>query len=294
MNNQIDLHKQILQLCQKIYPSHITEDKLCLPSSTAKILLFAEKNRLIHFLALEQKATGQNQLLQKSAQEYRQYQKDLYLSLDLLSKNLKGKQYLVIKTFSSYPHTTSDLDVLVKNASDYRQLSTDIQQKHIVFPVKTDINLKISWTTGREISDNFVWSNTDTKKFNSLEITVPNPDLDVLIRLAHIPFELAEIRLGELLYIFRQARTVNWLKLKKEAEDNSWKNTYQRMIEIFNNLHHTLYHQPLLNNQETKDLGQLYFPVTIPYWILIGAIIEKRAWNKIWGGRYILKDRLGL
>lgn len=102
--------------------------------------------------------------------------------------------------------------------------------------------------------------------------------------MAHLPFEQAEIRLGELLHIFKQSKKVHWEILEKEAVLNGWGSTFRRTKALFNSLHERLF----------KKTDYIHFPYRVSFVSLAQAVIEKKAWNKIWGARYVIKDRLGL
>ena len=46
--------------------------------------------------------------------------------------------------------------------------------------------------------------------------------------MGHLPFEQAEMKLGELLHIYVQFDKVNWVLLEKEASDNGWKTRFKK------------------------------------------------------------------
>jgi len=259
-----NLNQQFISLCYSIYPKKITAPFIY---NDEQFFSYLKKNRLDDYFTLKY---GQEK------QEYNQYKKNLISSLKLLKKILGNEPFIVIKTLSSYPHITSDLDVIIKNKIPVSKI------KKTNFSLKTDVNNRISWTEDEEISREFVWKNVEEYDFHGIKILVPNPDLDVLIRLAHLPFEQAEIRLGELLHIYRQAKTVNWERLQKEAERNHWLKTFERVRLLLNKLHDGMF-----NKQRP-----IRFPYRLSFFLLVQAIIEKKAWRKIWGARYVIKNRL--
>ncbi|PIQ73498.1 hypothetical protein COV58_02140 [Candidatus Roizmanbacteria bacterium CG11_big_fil_rev_8_21_14_0_20_36_8] len=293
MKEKTSPQKQIIDLCEKIYPKKITSNSLKIPSSDSELIYFAQKNRLIHFLALTYQSDS---FYSQYAKEFRSYTDAIIKSLQILSRITDLSELLVIKTISSYPHDTSDLDILVKNHQKAEEVKKMIQDKQIHFPFDTDINFKISWTDSEEVSNTYIWSHVKRIEFNGMKIFVPNPELDVLIRVAHMPFELAEVRLGELMHIYNQSKNIRWDELEKEAQDNNWEKTFHHITALLNELHTLLYDEPWHAKLQRgkKQNSPLQFPISVPYSILARAVIEKRAWKKLWGARYILKDRLGL
>ena len=218
--------------------------------------------------------------------EYKDYQKRLKDSLIIVKKVLGKEPFLVIKTFSSYPRITSDLDVVVKKKSLLKKIK-------IKAPLEIDPHYKISWTNSPEISNNFVWNNIKNYNYQGINLLVPNNQLDTLIRIAHIPFETGEIRQEELLHIFRQSKNIDWKILQKEVRKCGWPKTFKRMINLLNKIHCTLYDQPLMGKKCRQKLKKiLYFPYQLPLFFLAQTVWEKRAFKKILGARYIIKDRL--
>ena len=264
-----NLKKQFSRLCYSIYPKTITAS---LMQKDRELYPFLKKNRLDHYFALTLDKKNE------TIKEYDLYKNKISTSLKIVKERLKGKQYLVIKTFSCYPHITSDLDIIIKES-----IATE-KYNNLHLPIAYDISNSISWTNSPEISSNFIWSNILKYNFDNNQFFVPNSDLDVLIRMGHLPFEQAEMRLGELLHIYSQFNKVNWIVLEKEASDNGWKNTFQKTKHLLEMLHTKLFY--------TSDF--VGFPYRLSFTLLTQAVIEKKAWKKIWGARYIIKDRLGV
>jgi len=220
---------------------------------------------------------------------------DEYLEIDLGKEEKENKVLVKLFVMKSYEdvneilnalrqgYTIAVIDIKTLRQKDSIELKRAVSKiKKTNFPLKTDVNNRISWTEDEEISREFVWKNVEEYDFHGIKILVPNPDLDVLIRLAHLPFEQAEIRLGELLHIYRQAKTVNWERLQKEAERNHWLKTFERVRLLLNKLHDGMF-----NKQRP-----IRFPYRLSFFLLVQAIIEKKAWRKIWGARYVIKNRL--
>jgi len=71
-----------------------------------------------------------------------------------------------------------------------------------------------------------------------------------------------------------------------------WPRTFRRTVRILAALHESLFNARLHGADASPLKGSIHFPYRIPYLVLAGAVLEKRAWNKLWGARYVLKDRL--
>lgn len=276
------LKQKLLRLCQKIYPLAIKKDAI--DWGQEGILAFAQKNRLAHFLYQENKAPF------FLYQEYKDYQKRLKNSLKKIKQVLKKRKFMIIKTFSSYPHLTSDIDVLVKDSQGL-SFPILIDQKNLLY---IHMEKEMAWRGALAVSDKFIWQNTTKANFNKSSFLTANAKLDCLIRIGHAPFESAHFKLGELLYLYRQLKRVNWQDLKNEARSMGWPKTFKQMEKILNDLHWTLFQKPhpKIKTPPSSSWQKISFPFNLPLWVLIGLVREKRAWIKVWGGRYIIKERL--
>ncbi len=260
---------KFLKLCYSIYPLEISAKFARIDDG---LYSFLGKNRLDHYYAITYKEP------ESLISEYKTYTHNIAASLKIVKKNLDNIPFIVIKTFSCYPHITSDLDIIVKNKK------TAMKFNSLHLPIAYDINDQISWTNSPEISKKFIWNNIDKYSFHGVTFFVPNINLDILIRLGHLPFEQAELRLGEALHIYAQFSKVQWMILEDEAKCNGWIKTFNRTRKLLDRLHNELF----------KTNSRVNFPYRISYFSLFQAVMEKKAWNKLWGARYVIKDRLQL
>lgn len=275
MLNQTSIENKIKIACYKIYNRRIQTHLLTSNLPLNEIHDFIYKNRIIGLLP---ELSSSNY-----KKDYLLYVNNVKRSLKIVKQCLGREPFIVIKTFSSYPHITSDVDIVVKNKTIAYEVTRKVSQLHL--PIAIDINATVSWTPTDEISTDFIWNNVRYSTFQGEKYLCPNPDLDLLIRIGHIPFELAEIRLGELLHIFNQMKGSNLMKLSEEAKKMGWEKTYKYMVDLLNNLHKHLF---------LPHGSFIRFPYKMSYWSLFQAMVEKKAWYKIWGARYILIDRLNL
>ncbi|MCR4329311.1 MAG: hypothetical protein NUV65_02075 [Candidatus Roizmanbacteria bacterium] len=266
---------EINEACNKIYNKNIVASLLRNNPKKTYIERFVEENRLECLLP-----TLTNPLYKN---ECSKYMKNLMNVLEVFKKMVGKKKFIIIKTLSSYPHITSDIDIVMEEREDVLEISKKIS--FLKLPIEVDINSVISWTPSQEISKRFIWNNIQYHYLDGEKYLVPNPNLDTLIRIGHVPFELAEIRLGELLHIFSQMSKIDMSALKVEAKKMGWINTFNNMVFIINSLYKSLY----------SETGRyISFPYKLSYLTLFKAMVEKKAWYKIWGARYIIRDRLGI
>lgn len=296
MRKSDKLSKQLLETCCAIYPVPI---KLLLDvgDTTVQFYDFLEQNRLSCIFAIKNtnnksvNSKFQNHLTQ-TRKRYSKYQKDIIAALNVVCTITDSSNFMVVKTFSNYPHLTSDLDLVFRSENEAKRVGQILSKNQDKPAMLIDIQYNLTWTNKKEVCQEFIWKNTKKHRLANMTLTIPNPDLDLLIRFAHIPFEMGKIRLGELLHMYRQAKFVNWEKLEKEAQHMGWLKTYKRMHTLFNHLHFTLFNKPLFKNSAELQLAEtIHFPYNLSYWFLLLSVIERRAWYKLWGGRYILIDR---
>lgn len=265
----------IYDLLRQIYPQTIVGN-ISLPEKQ-NLLTWLEKNRLLA-LFIQLYPSESNTHLNK---RWENYQTQLTKLVKILNQTLPN-DYLIIKTISSYPHFTSDFDVLVRNKDQISKLRNKLANEK--FDIEVDINHQISWTNSQEISHDFIWNHVSIARIDTHEVKVPSPDLDILLRIGHIPFEMGEIRIGELFHIFAQLKHIKDMSLlENEAIHMGWPKTYKRTIKIIDELHQKLF---------TKThMVPINFPANLTYWQLFLGVQEKKSWNKVWGGRYILRNR---
>ncbi len=288
-------YKNLQKICENIYkPEESGFVSLESVNPYKDLFKFARKNRLIHFLAQEYpdlfKINKKSSILYNNLiNEFKDYKIELIKSIEKVKKIYDKEDFMVIKTISSYPHLTSDLDILAKQLKTIKQsLNTDMNS------FSTDINTEIKWGKAHPISNQFAWGNTEEINFEGLDFLIPNANLDVFIRIAHLPFELAKFRLGELLYIYKKGQQVNWPLLDKESRKMGWQKTFQRMKKTIDKLHYCLFNIQYFHNLplSLNKINKIIFPYNISSVILIKAVIEQKAWGKIWGGRFLLKDQM--
>lgn len=301
MNNQL-LDEKLLELCNKIYspPQKPMGYSRLRNKSPDSIFDFMYSNRLAHYFAIENRQTLINnpefkKTCDRLMAEYDEYKNKLKSAIYLVKSFLKNKPFVIIKTFSIFPHTTSDVDVLVRDLNTAKNLQDMLSRlSNNEEQIAIDVSERISWSSTDIVGNDFVWGNLQNFNFEGCDFFVPNAALDTLIRLAHIPFELAHIKLGELLHIYRRGLTFNWEILENEAKNRGWRGTFMKMERLLNLLHYNLFGAGFLSNYMNKSFPEknIKFPFNIPLSILAGAVIEKKAWKKFWGARFIIKDRM--
>jgi hypothetical protein len=295
MINSSSLKEKLLILCQKIYRPKISKESVNFGKDITNIIEFTKRNRLAHFLALEysqlfKNDKKRNDTCQSLIAEYNEYERKVKNSIKKIKQVLKGKEFMIVKTFSRFPHLTNDVDVLAKDLKD-ETFPLHIENQDL-WPIH--IENKISWMGADAVSNDFAWHNTQRFVFEGLDFLVPNPQLDTIIRLGHIPFEVAHIKLGELLHIYSQASQFDWKFLEDEAELMEWSKTFKKMSGILELLHQVLFKKPFLRKSKTSisSKRKIEFPFELPFSVLAGGVIEKKAWEKIYGARFVIRERI--
>jgi hypothetical protein len=124
-----------------------------------------------------------------------------------------------------------------------------------------DVHTEINWGGVKAISDKFIWDNVIYKKDTG--IYIPNPDLDALIRMGHAVFEEGKFKQIDIDIINKS----NGFKIYQEAKLQGWGSTFLSLLDYLR-------------------------PGKLPIWLLAWGVYETKAWGKLWGARYILRDRI--
>ncbi|MBL7197101.1 MAG: hypothetical protein ISS47_03265 [Candidatus Omnitrophica bacterium] len=296
MHSHQILYEKLLELCGKIYsPEGMSIEAIKVRMDLKEIIGFAKRNRLAHYLALEYESLFKDdaecvQLYRALISEYSDYRRKIKNTIKEIRKILDEESFMVIKTFSSFPHLTSDFDILARDIDTAKRIQAD--KTLVIDGLPVDINTEISWGGADIASSDFVWSNIQRFNFEGINFLVPNAQLDTIIRIGHMPFETAQIKLGELLHIYKQASLFDWSVLENEAKSMDWPKTFRKMSDILDLLHCALFKTPFFKKRITPILPvyDIEFPFGLPISILAGGVIEKKAWRKIFGARFLIKD----
>lgn len=293
--NRLDL---LLKLaCKQIYNKEFVSSPLSWEISLSSQLRFIEKNRLDILVANQIKSSSVSEEVKLWANNrlsaYRTFRRLLISELNTIASPALMAPILLIKTVSGFPHITSDIDIVVQSPHDFSLLQKKVANH--TFPLEIDLHHHISWTKKPTISDSFVWSHTKRIRVEKKVVLVPDHALDVLIRIAHTPFEMGEIRLSDLLSIFAQFQAVDVGELENEARRAGWGGVFTRTVRLINSLHVYLYGVRLTDKYHpTKIPKGISFPHQVHWLLLLYAVVESRSWNKFIGARYVIRDRISL
>ena len=290
MSNKPTLEQLLSYTCKKIHGEDLQKKLLPHPSEQASeqaCIHFLLQNRLDVAFSFDNQSKLNDfplvrEFVQHTLLNYHEFTQKMSNSLSWLAQQYPHRRYSVIKTFSSYPHTTSDIDVLIEDDND-AAYPIHIKETNL-WPLH--IQNKISWLGAQAVSNEYAWAQQTKKKFFNTIVPVPNDNLDYIIRMGHIPFEVANIKLGELLHIYRLSATIDTTSVEKEVQRMKWDHTYGAMKHIIDDLRQYLYKK---TGERSKYIR---LPYHVPLIVLLRAVIEKKAWRKIFGARFIIKDRL--
>jgi len=299
----------LLHACKDIYKPPQTEPK---KYNIKKAIKIANDNGLLYQLIKSNSGIyediDQNLKLavNKLLNHHQQYFCRLKKSISEINRILGPDNCLIIKTIYNYPHTTKDVDIVVKDLSGSLDSFLENGHQHTFRepPYKQTVRKDgllhitlhkcVAWGKVVPISLDFLWENSQKTKFHGLAVQLPSVEVDLLTLIAHIPFELLYFKLGDLLYIFKLSEQADWKKILKQAKTNNWINTLKNVVSIMNGLHRSLYNEPSPIENEIPGyvIKKPKFPLSCPFAVILRAHIEKRAWEKIFSVQQYIKQRL--
>ena len=304
MKDYQSLKNALVNACHRIYNSFpLNVENLIIPNTYDLLKKYIEDNRLSY--VVEECLDGPYKINQWRL-ESASYTLTVKSALKLLSGFLGTESWALIKTISSYPHYTSDIDVLFFKNHVAEGLDLKLSESHLdldqvgrpfgvnFLDIEIDPQYKVSWTNSDDVSLDFILKNLVQSNLDGIKYFQPNAICDVLIRIGHMPFEQATIRLGELLHIYASLKGVNVNEMRAEALRCGWLRTFDSTFSLLNQIHCDLYgfKIPAYEKYLSKSNASWNFPYPLPYLLMAQGVFEKRAFKKIWGARYILRDRL--
>lgn len=300
--------QHLCELTASIYPHfQLNLEAIKLPTTPTSGKKFLVQNRLNYLSAIKfPKATCTilgEAILEEWTSQTRIYNQNLASALKLISNEVPLNDWVLLKTLSCYPHFTSDIDILLRDATKIDLVMK--QNDHLTncmisrgineaakIKVLIDAQSRVSWTNTADVTNAFVFNNLVKTSFKGINYMAPNPSADFLVRLGHMPFEQAEIRLGELLHMYQLFTAFPLANIANEASQCNWTKTFVRTMKTLNNLHIDLFGSALTTKRASFVHGKYAFPLRLSYLDLTKATFEKRAWKKFWGARYVVLDRV--
>lgn len=303
MRDYQHLKNGLVDGCNRIYDSFpLRIENLPIPASYDLLKKYIEDNRLNYIV--EECLDGPHKIKQWS-EEKAAYTLTVKAALRLLSSHFDTGSWALIKTISSYPHFTSDIDILffkkhVAEGFDLRLSKSALGSSQggvsgvDFLEIEIDPQYKVSWTNSDDVGLDFILKNLTQSNLDGIKYFQPNAMCDALIRIGHMPFEQATIRLGELLHIYASLRSVNVNEMRAEALKCGWLKTFDSTVELLNQIHLDLYGVELsgCGKYLAQSNASWKFPYPLPYLLMAQGVFEKKAFKKLWGARYILRDRL--
>jgi len=208
-----------------------------------------------------------------------------------------GDRYVLIKTYKGYPRITYDVDLVVEDIKAAIRLFklAGFRHRFAYEKYKMSVSRKgfleielhetgPSWgSIAGFLDDELLWSGDRRVIIEGVEVRLPPPESDILTLFAHINYQLYEIQLGELLYIYQLSSQADWKLMAKQAHRYGWSAPFYSTISIINSLHLILYEEPSPIEEyfpfRTKLILKL--PYVIPLTKVIEAITSKGAINLI-------------
>ena len=206
----------------------------------------------------------------------------------------KRNDYILVKTYRGYPRLAHDLDLLVKNLtnwSDYLKRSNlksfnyDKHLNEICFSnsitAKIHLHTKMNWVNKSYFDDDLIWYKPRKVSYLGKSVIIPNYTADFLIHIAHINYEPMHFTLSELLYIFNISSKVKWSIALNQSKKYHWFKTFINTLNIFNIFHWYYFNSPAPFNKiilEKKVIAKnisYQLPRSFPRTHIIKAFFEK-------------------
>lgn len=298
----------LLYACKDIYKSPEMEPK---KYNIKKVIKIAHDNGLLYQLIKSNSSICEDMdqnlklAVNRLLNRHQEYFCRLKKSISEINEILGPDNYLIIKTIYNYPHITKDVDIVVKDLSRSldRFLHNGHQHTFREPPYKQTVRKDgllhitlhecVAWGKVVPISVDFLWKDPNKIEFEGLDVQLPSVEVELLTLIAHIPFELLYFKLGDLLYIFKLSKQADWKKIINQAKTNKWVNSLKNVVSIINGLHRSLYNEP---SPIEKDIPSYIvrkpeFPFRCPFTVILGAHVEKKAWEKIFSIKKYIKQR---
>lgn len=220
-----------------------------------KTLMTASRNRVLyHFMttALACGALDDNEELACLRLIGKREIDKFYHTLDFLNTTLGQDGYIMLKTYKGYTYVTWDVDILVDDVENtVKQMikeGFEIQRGEPAKPschrqdlLVIGLHPKASWHSGKLMDNELQWSQPRKVNYEGIEVFIPNYEVDFLTFVAHTNFENYHFTIGDLLYLYKLAGSVDWEIVLKQVTKYGWTKSFKQTISIANGLHRSLY-----------------------------------------------------
>jgi len=220
------------------------------------ILEIAEKNGLLYYFI--QKIDGANMdlpFLRERLSKERKRKDAFEKTVNFLNKTLHEHKidFVIIKLFSTVPHTPNDIDIFIRKEDKQRVISilednemkclhsNPAETKFIGKYMKTDIYTEIVYF-GTEFVDNNLLMNSEIKN-DFLNVKYPGLDkkADFLILLVHTLFGHRRLTLLDFLHLKNLKREVNIDECREYAYGRGWGKVFDSILDQLDFLYEKMY-----------------------------------------------------
>lgn len=173
-----------------------------------------------------------------------------------LVDNALNDDYLLFKTYKSYPYVTHDIDLIVPDVARARRLlgakgfnlQTSAPSAPSIFYKKglliVELAETVHWGSIHVVDKEILWRKPRKIMMCDVETRIPNVEADVLSILAHMNFHLYGVMLGDLLYVFKLSAQADWNSMAEQAAKHKWLRSFMNTITVLNGFHRNFYGEP--------------------------------------------------
>ena len=218
--------------------------------------------------------------------------------LDRLSKTLQFVTYtlggripfLLVKTEQYIPSVTHDVDILVKDESDFDDAIEIMEDEGAIFKLdetykgacykegllRIELHQRLTWGGMFFLDEDFLWNKPKHIKLGERTFLIPKREANATLHLAHTIFDCQYLTLRDFILITSLCRHLNWKEVLSTADKYGWRNSLASSLLLLAELYYNVYSQEL---PIPFDSPRPSISPKFPYWYspsqVIAAFKEK-------------------
>ena len=144
--------------------------------------------------------------------------------------------------------------------------------------LKIELHRGLAWLNLKHFDDDFIWLNTKKVAIAGVETTVPSPEAEFLLNVAHIIYKHPLLTMFDFLHLTSCADLVlQWDAVLYQTKKYGWSGAFIRFMKALNSIYRELYgYFP-----DWIEIPQIKCErITFPYFFSIRFVIET-LWERI-------------